>query len=67
MKRKVLLKYLRSQGCEFIREGGRHSWWYNPSFNRRSAVPRHNEIRDILAKKICKDLGIPPGNEDTKS
>ncbi|PKP55917.1 addiction module toxin, HicA family, partial [Candidatus Atribacteria bacterium HGW-Atribacteria-1] len=22
-------------------------------------VPRHNEIRDILAIKICKDLGIP--------
>jgi mRNA interferase HicA len=60
MKRKELLKYLRSQGCEFIREGGRHSWWHNPSLNRRSAVPRHNEIIDILAKKICKDLGIPP-------
>jgi mRNA interferase HicA len=60
MKRKDLLKYLRSAGCVFIREGGRHSWWYNPSLNRRSAIPRHNEIVDILAKKICKDLGIPP-------
>ena len=28
--------------------------------NKRSAVPRHTEIVDILAKKICKDLGIPP-------
>jgi len=28
--------------------------------NRRSAVPRHNEISDVLANKICKDLGIPP-------
>jgi len=27
--------------------------------NKRSAVPRHNEIRDILALKICQDLGIP--------
>jgi len=27
MKRSDLLKYLRSQGCEFIREGSRHSWW----------------------------------------
>jgi mRNA interferase HicA len=59
MKRKDLLKYLHSQGCEFIREGGRHSW-YNPSLNRRSAIPRHSEIVDILAKKICKDLGVPP-------
>jgi len=59
MKRKKLLQHLRSQGCELIREGGKHSWWYNPSLNKRSAVPRHNEIVDILAKKICKDLGVP--------
>jgi len=60
MKRKQLLRHLRSHGCEFVREGGRHSWWYNPSLNRRSAVPRHIEIVDVLAKKICKDLGVPP-------
>jgi len=60
MKRKELLKYLRSQDCVFIREGGRHSWWCNPSLNKRSAVPRHNEIVDVLARKICKDLGVPP-------
>jgi mRNA interferase HicA len=60
MKRKELLKYLSLQGCEFVREGGRHSWWCNRSLNKRSAIPRHSEIRDILAKKICKDLGVPP-------
>jgi mRNA interferase HicA len=60
MKRKKLISYLSSHGCEFSREGGRHSWWYNPVLNKRSAIPRHNEIRDILARKICKDLGIPP-------
>jgi mRNA interferase HicA len=60
MKRKELIRHLRSQGCEFIREGGKHSWWFNPNLNKRSAVPRHNEIVDVLAKKICKDLGIPP-------
>ncbi len=38
----------------------RHSWWHNPALNKRSAVPRHNEISDVLAKKICKDFGIPP-------
>ena len=51
---------MRDHGCEFIREGGRHSWWMNPSLNRRSAVPRHTEINDFLIVKICKDLGIPP-------
>jgi len=60
MKRKELLSYLRSCGCAFIREGGRHSWWCNPALNTRSAIPRHNEIRDVLARKICKDLGVPP-------
>ena len=60
MKRNKLLKHLRSHGCELLREGGRHSWWHNPSLNRRSAIPRHTEIKDILAQKICKDLGVEP-------
>jgi mRNA interferase HicA len=47
MKKKELLKYLRNNGCEFLREGGRHSWWHNPTLNKKSAIPRHNEIRDI--------------------
>jgi len=60
MKRSELLRYLHSRGCELIREGVRHSWWHNPLLNKRSAVPRHSEISDTLAEKICKDLGIPP-------
>lgn len=60
MKRRQLVKYLRSHGCELLREGGRHSWWHNPGQNRRSAIPRHTEIQDALAKKICRDLGVPP-------
>lgn len=59
MKRKKFLAYLTRNGCELLREGGRHSWWWNPALNTRSAVPRHTEIKDILTKKICKDLGIP--------
>jgi len=60
MKRKKLVQHMRAQGCEQLREGGRHSWWHNPRQNKRSAVPWHSEISDILAKKICKDLGIDP-------
>jgi hypothetical protein len=42
-----------------LREGG------SPSFRgaddeRSTAVPRHREISYPLARKICKDLGIPP-------
>lgn len=58
MKRNDLLEYLRSQGCELLREGGKHSWWHNIETNKKSAIPRHNEINDILVKKICKDLGV---------
>lgn len=63
MKRKKLLQHLRMRGCELLREGGRHSWWINPQLNKRSALPRHSETNDLLAKKICKDLGVdPPGS-----
>lgn len=60
MKRRAVLAHLRKHGCEFLREGGRHSWWHNPQLGRRSAVPRHSEIVDLLVRKICKDLGVPP-------
>jgi mRNA interferase HicA len=60
MKRNELIAYLQSQGCELVHEGGRHSWWQNRSLNKRSAVPRHTEISNDLAKKICRDLGVPP-------
>lgn len=59
MKRAKLLKHLQEQGCIFVREGKRHSWWSNPDQNRRSAIPRHKEVVDQLARKICKDLGVP--------
>ncbi len=32
----------------------------NPALDKRSAIPRHSEIIDILANKICKDLGVEP-------
>ena len=60
MKREHLLKHLNRHGCRLLREGARHSWWTNPAQKKRSAVPRHNEITDLLARKICKDLGVPP-------
>lgn len=60
MKRGEFLRYLRAHGCELLKEGGRHSWWFNPVLNKRSAIPRHTEIPDMLALKICRDLGVPP-------
>lgn len=42
-----------------LREGAKHSWWANPANGRRTAVPRHREVRDLLVRKICvRDLEI---------
>jgi mRNA interferase HicA len=60
MKRRVLLKHLKQYGCELLREGKKHSVYWNPANQRTSAVPRHAEIADILANKICRELGVPP-------
>lgn len=60
MKKRTLVKHLRRQGCERRRQGRRHEWWINVETGDRSAVPRHNEISDALAKKICRDLGVDP-------
>jgi predicted RNA binding protein YcfA (HicA-like mRNA interferase family) len=59
MKRRDLLAHLRRHGCRFVREGGDHSIWENSANNRRTAVPRHREIPDYTAARICKQLGIP--------
>jgi mRNA interferase HicA len=59
MKREALLCHLRRHGCALLRERGRHSWWHNTRNRKRSAEPRHGEINDNLARKICKDLGVP--------
>jgi mRNA interferase HicA len=58
MKRKKLIKHLRNQGCILLREGRDHSLYVNEAKKRVSTVPRHKEIDEFLAKKICKDLEI---------
>jgi mRNA interferase HicA len=60
MKRKDLIRYLLKNGCIFVREGAKHSVFFNPLLRKTSTVPRHNEIDNFLAKKICRDLGIEP-------
>lgn len=60
MKRRALLKHLAENGCERLREGKKHTVFWNPLTRKTSTVPRHAEIDDWLARKICKDLDIPP-------
>ena len=59
MKRVDLVRYLELHGCYFLREGGSHSIYFNPAKSASSAVPRHREINELLARKICRDLQIP--------
>ncbi|MCK4473830.1 type II toxin-antitoxin system HicA family toxin [Candidatus Parcubacteria bacterium] len=58
MKRRDLIKHLTQNGCIFVREGARHSVFFNSFMKRTSTVPRHSEIDNNLAEKICRDLGI---------
>jgi hypothetical protein len=60
VKRRELVQHLLQQGCELLREGANHSIYVNRPIGKTSAVPRHSEINDFLARKICKDLGVPP-------
>jgi mRNA interferase HicA len=56
VKRRDLIKKLETAGCVLIRHGGRHDWYYNPRTKISQPIPRHREIKDILAKHIIKML-----------
>ncbi|HLB12315.1 MAG TPA: type II toxin-antitoxin system HicA family toxin [Dehalococcoidia bacterium] len=58
MKRRDLVAHLERQGCRLLREGGKHTVYYNPRNRATSTVPRHREIDDHLALKICRDLDV---------
>ena len=60
MKRRDLLRHLAACGASLKREGSRHSWYEVFATRRRAAVPRHAEISNVLALKICRELGIAP-------
>ena len=59
MKLSTLLLHLRRHGCVLKREGAAPSLWTNPATGATEAVPRHTEISNNLARKICRGLGIP--------
>ncbi len=59
MKRSALVKHLEENGCYLLREGGNHAIYVNPKNRKQTAVGRHQELDNILCKKICKQLEIP--------
>jgi mRNA interferase HicA len=59
MKRLDPVRYLQPHGCVLLREGGAYSVFVNRVTRKATSVPRHREINDFLARKICRDLQIP--------
>ena len=59
MKLRDLIRHLEQHGCEKLREGGNHTVYVNRARQKATAIPRHREINDFLAKKICQDLEVP--------
>jgi len=58
MKRRDLIHHLELHGCELLREGAKHTLFANRQAGKASAMPRHAEINDYLARKICQDLDV---------
>ena len=59
MKRKALIRHLEVHGCEFLRDGKKHTVYVNRAAQASSTIPRRREIKDFLASKICRDLQVP--------
>ncbi|MCC7475725.1 MAG: type II toxin-antitoxin system HicA family toxin [Pirellulales bacterium] len=59
MKRVDLIRHIESYGCRLLRDRGKHSVYLNSAIKRVTTVPRHREINDFLARKICRDLEVP--------
>ncbi|RLE37468.1 addiction module toxin, HicA family [Candidatus Acetothermia bacterium] len=57
MKRGDLIRQLIKNGAYLLRGGRRHSIYVKGKY--KSQIPRHTEIVNELARKICKDLDIP--------
>ncbi len=56
MKRLELIRKVEKCGCVLIRHGGKHDWYRNLSTGVSQPIPRHREIKDMLAKHIIKKL-----------
>ncbi|MGB1134132.1 MAG: type II toxin-antitoxin system HicA family toxin [bacterium] len=55
-ERRDLERKLRQAGCYLKCEGASHFLWVQPATGTVETVPRHQEIKELLAKKILKNL-----------
>ena len=65
MKKEKFLKHLRTYNCYPTGDQkSSHAWFVNTDTGKKTVVPMHSEIKDLLTKKICKQLGIPPAGNN---
>ena len=61
MKRRDLIRHVEAFGCALLKEGAKHSRYVNLGDRvRQATIPRHREIDEMLARAICRQLGVPP-------
>jgi predicted RNA binding protein YcfA (HicA-like mRNA interferase family) len=56
MKRTELIKLLAAKGAVFVRHGSNHDIYVQPKNGNMEPVPRHNEIKEFMVRKIIKNL-----------
>lgn len=56
MNKKKLVKLLKSNGWYLLRHGANHDVYTNGE--KTEAIPRHNDIKENLAKSIIKRHGL---------
>jgi mRNA interferase HicA len=59
MKRVDLIRTIEGFGCVLIRHGAKHDWYRNPTTGVSQALPRHREIKELLARRIIRMLSNP--------
>ena len=59
MKTQELIKLLKKNKCQILRNGSRHDIWYSETTGKQFAVPRHKaEIPIGTLNNILKDAGL---------
>jgi len=56
VKRRELIKKIEEQRAVLVRHGGKHDWYQHPRTKVCQPVPRHNEIKEYLARHILRKL-----------
>jgi hypothetical protein len=54
VRRIDLIRHPEAHGRHFLREGVNHTIDLNQAARKTSMVPRHCEVNNFLARKICR-------------